>query len=196
MLVPDPVAHVRETMSGFAHPWSLCGGWAVDAWLGRKTRHHDDADVSVLDEHQRSVFAHLSDWRLVGHGPDDDHDDEWDGTPLEGEGHIHARASDGFELEVLLAEHSEDEWVLRREPRVTFPLARSARASVWGVPTVVPEILLFFKATAYFRDGRLAERRERDEQDFRLLLPALSDDARSWLRRSISLVAPDHPLLP
>ena len=29
-------------------PWWICGGWAVDLWLGRTTRPHADTDVGCF----------------------------------------------------------------------------------------------------------------------------------------------------
>ena len=145
--IPDAVVRVASEMSGFGQRWALCGGWAIDSWLGRVTRDHADADVSILEKHQREVFDYFHDWRLVGHDPDEGHDEAWDGHWLSGPGHIHAKAADGFDLEVLLAESSGDEWVLNRSPRVSDRLSDCVRPSRWGLPTVVPEVLLFFKAT-------------------------------------------------
>ena len=131
----------------------------------------------------------------MGHGPDEDHEGEWNGRPLEGPGHIHATSSDGFTLEVLLAAHSQDRWILRERPNVTFPSAASVRTSDWGVPTVVPEVLLFYKATAYFADEQMTERTERDERDFRALVPMLTTDRLAWLREAVADVVPGHPWL-
>lgn len=193
--MPEQVSRVAEVMAEFAFPWSLCGGWAVDAWLGHTTRYHDDVDLSIRDRHQQEVFSYLGGWRLVGHSSDEAHDEVWDGHRLEGPGHIHAASSDDFHVEVLLAEHSQDDWVLRRQPRITFPLSRSIRMSDWGVPTVVPEVLLFYKATAYFGDQQMAERTGRDEQDFRALLPTLMTGGLSWLQGAVADVLPRHPWL-
>ena len=138
---PMAITRIADEMSGFGQRWALCGGWAIDSWLGRVTRDRADADVSILEEHQREVFDYSCDWRLVGHDPDEGHDEAWDGHWLSGPGHIHAKAADGFDLEVLLAKSSDDEWVLNRKPNVSIGLSDSAHFSPWGVPTVVPEVL-------------------------------------------------------
>jgi hypothetical protein len=196
MGAPSEISRVAEVMEDFAPPWALCGGWAVDAWLGKTTRSHEDVDVSIWDEHQQDVFSHLGGWRLVGHVTDEDHDEEWDGRPLAGPGHIHATSQDDFRLEVLLADHARHDWILRKDPFVAYPLLESVRVSDWGVPTVVPEILLFYKATAYFADEPMAERTGRDERDFRALVPTLSNDGLSWLEQAVAEVMPGHPWLP
>jgi hypothetical protein len=63
-------------MSGYPRPWALCGGWSLDAWLGRETRPHGDLDISILLPDQRVIFDHLAGWHLVAHDATVDHDDQ------------------------------------------------------------------------------------------------------------------------
>jgi hypothetical protein len=205
---PEPLARVADLMSTFRARWFLCGGWAVDAWLGGQTRDHPDVDIAVFQDDQRAIFDHLAGWQLIAHDPNvaGDTSEPWDGRRLDLPAHVHARSPDvcpanpetgrgpGFNLEVLLNERSGRDWVFSREPRVRMPLRLCARQSAWGLPTVVPEVLLFYKATAYFGE-ELQDRRPHDEADFRDLLPHLTDKRRQWLWESISLVHPGHPWL-
>lgn len=148
MSIPEPVARAAELMSTFPGPWYLCGGWAVDAWLGRQSRDHGDMDFAVFHDDQAALFEHLAGWRLVGHDNtvDDDSKVQWYGRRLDIPAHIHA--TDGFELDIQINEQAEGEWVLNREPRVAMPLDRCAGQSPWGVPTVDPGLILFYKAHA------------------------------------------------
>jgi hypothetical protein len=194
---PDEVSRVADLMSTFDPMWCLCGGWGVDAWLGHQSRAHDDVDIALFQEDQRALFQHLRGWRLVGH---EDHVDPgttelWKGRRLELPAHIHARAEDGFDLEILLNERSDDGWILRREPYINMPLSQAVRVSGWKVPTVVPEVLLFWKATAYLGVEGVGDR-SHDEVDFRILRPSLTERQVSWLRASISAVDPGHAWLP
>jgi hypothetical protein len=171
-------------MSTFEPRWFLCGGWALDAWFGRQTRDHADVDIAVFQDDQRALFDHLAGWRLIAHDPDvaGDTTEPWGGRHLDLPAHIHCRPSGaapaapetgrgpGFNLEVLLNERSGRDWVFSREPHVTMPLRLCARQSGWGLPTLVPEVLLFYKATAYFGE-EMQDRRPQDEPDF-LALPS------------------------
>jgi hypothetical protein len=187
-------------MSAFRAPWALCGGWAIDAWLGRLTRDHGDVDISVFIQDQQALFDHLAGWQLVAHDPHvpDDTSEPWDGRPLGLPGHIHARldageglpdrvdaaSQQGFSLDIQFGDRSGGDWILSHQPRISLPLGRGVQQSRWGLPTVVPEVLLFFKAL---------DLRRRDKLDFLALLPDLTEEQRNWLRNTISLVG--HPWL-
>jgi len=209
--VPEPVARVAGLMSTFRPRWFLCGGWAVDAWLGRQTRDHGDIDIIVFDDDQSALFDHLAGWQLVGHDNhvDDDSSEIWDGRLLSHPAHIHARShgaapatpetgrGPGFNLEVVLSERSGRDWVFNREPRITLPLRRCAQQSAWGLPAVVPEVILFYKANPpAWRDLPRPDLRPQDDLDFRALLPHLTEEQCNWLREAISLVHPGHTWLP
>jgi len=195
--VPGPLARAAGVMSTFRPRWSLCGGWAVDAWLGRQTREHADIDIAAFQDDQHAIFDHLAGWRLIAHDPNvaGDTSERWDGRRLDLPAHIHARSQDRFHLEVLLNERSSRDWIFSREPRIALPLQRCARQSAWGLPTVVPEVLLFYKATVYFGVEELKDRRPQDEPAFLALLPRLTEKQLYWLREAISLVHPGHPWL-
>lgn len=195
---PGPVAHYAAVMARFPAPWALCGGWALDAWLGRTTREHGDVDISVFATDQRALFEHLRGWQLLPHGPSvgEDNAAAWDGRRLEPPAHIHARPDtgeplpgdgiakmeQGFVVEFQIDDRSGDDWILSREPRVTIPVRDAVRESAWGVPVVAPEVLLFFKAR---------ELRRRDRLDFAAALPHLTRDERGWLRDAIARIG--HP---
>jgi len=196
--VPETLARVADLMSAFRPKWSLCGGWAVDAWLGRQTRDHADIDIAVFQDDQHAIFDHLAGWQLIAHdnhvAPDSI--ESWDGRRLDLPAHIHARSHDGFNLEVLLNERSGRDWIFSREPRITMPLRRCAQQSAWGLPTVVPEVVLFYKAhPPAWRDISRPGLRPHDELDFLALLPHLTEKQRYWLWEAISLVHPGHPWL-
>ena len=84
------------------------------------------------------------------------------------------------------------DWILNREPRVALPLAQCIRQPAWGLPTVAPEVILFFKSTLYV--GTKNHLRPHDEADFVALLPLLSEGQRAWLREAVSRVyVGEHP---
>jgi hypothetical protein len=200
-------------MATFHPAWFVCGGWAVDSWLGKQTRDHGDFDITVFHDDQRALFDHLRGWHMVAHKAfePDPSTEPWDGRELEATAHIHARPAgdenrkalerwvtapktsvrDGLDLEILLNERRDGEWVLNADPLLTIPLRAAARQSAVGLPTAVPAVLMFYKATAYA--GVEGYPRAHDEADFRALLALLSPDEVAWLSSNIRRLQPEHP---
>ena len=196
--VPEQVARVAELMSAFRADWFLCGGWAVDAWLGRQTRDHHDIEIAAFQEDQPAIFERIAGWQPIGHDDNvaDDTKEPWDGRRLDMPAHVHARPGDAFEFEVQFNERAGGDWIFNREPLITLPVSACTYASRWGLPAVSPEVMIFYKAhQPVWRDERRKPPRPHDELDFVALLPHLSDAARSWLREAIGLVSPAHPWL-
>ena len=219
-VAPDAVSRIAEIMANYPGRWVLSGGWAVDAWLDAETRDHGDIDISVFLDDSQALYEYLAGWELVGHDAFTDNINQlWDGRLLQLPAHLHGRlarpgeeipregpllADGGFGAEFVLNERTEgDEWVLyfdpadgkgpARKPVVTIPLERAVRESRYGVPTLVAEAVLFYKATAY--KGTRHYLRSRDHVDFERLLPRLDYDQRAWLADAITQVEADHPWL-
>ena len=202
-------------MAGYPGAWALCGGWAVDAWLGEVSRDHLDVDVCVFEDDQLAVHRHLlaRGWHLIAHDEavGGGVRDPWDGHRLVLPAHIHgARDLDalhtwvpsgnprpgGVYLDVQVNRRSGEDWVLGGEALVTLPSRDSYRLSPWDVPTVVPEVLLFYKATDSIDLATMASRNPKDAADFRALAPRLGPAERAWLRDAITAIHPAHAWLP
>ena len=192
---------LAELMASYPRAWSLCGGWAVDAWLGRVSRDHGDVDLSVFDADHQPLAAHLAGWQLIAHTSvvDDLSTAQWDGRRLPVPSHIHGRSpadagplpedgicnpEQGWWLDIQIDEADGDAWVLKRDPRIALPFRDAIRMSPWEIPAASPEVLLFFKA---------ALPRRRDWRDFVAFLPQLSERQLVWLRDAIARAFPDHP---
>jgi hypothetical protein len=151
--VPEPVALGARAMATLPTSWALCGGWGVDAWLGRQTREHLDVDLSVFHDAQLLVLHHFpGDWLLNGH---DEADEEttapWDGRTLAHPGHIHAYGPNGLHLDIQLDRRRACTFVFSTQPEILLPMGRCILRSPWQVPTLVPEALLFFKGVGPIR---------------------------------------------
>jgi hypothetical protein len=187
--VPEPIRQANELMTSFGRTWFLIGGWAVDAWLGRQSRDHGDVDLGYFRDDEVAVFRHLSEWHMAAHDtPDAAHDDEWDGHALDFPAHIHARKQGWPELDLNANERVGDDWIVNREPRVVVPVSEAIVVSGWGVPTLVPELVVWHKARGDVRD--------RDHEDFEKLLPLLAERQRTWLADSLMATDPEHRWLP
>lgn len=157
-------------MADFDGPWWIGGGVAIDLFIGKTTREHEDIDVSVLQAHRPSLEETLAGWDL-----NQVNDNElWARRDSEG----------SWEVEFLLEQREGDEWVYRRDAQITMPLGHLGKVTADGVPYLVPEVVLLYKAK---------DPRPHDEADFETALPKLGIGARCWLAAALEVVHPDHP---
>jgi hypothetical protein len=181
------LAAVGELFGSFDAPWWIAGGWAIDLFVGRPTRAHDDVDVVVLRRDQDKLRAHFVAWDVqVVTQPGALQ--AWSGERLELPIHeLWARPtpSEAWACEVLLDEVTGERWTFRRDPRVKLPLT-DLGAERDGLPAVVPEVVLLFKSKA---PG------PKDEADFDVVLPLLAPHARRWLANALGTAYPGHEWL-
>ncbi len=194
-----PLLEVAEALGKLRAPFYFSGGWAIDLHLGRVTRDHHDIDALVMRRDHLLLHKALKQFSLKKIIP---HPDgmppnlgtivEWPhGERLELPVHqINAYRAGESEpaFQVMLAESSdnESEWIFRRNPEIRMPISRMGFHPLWGLPYLAPEIVLLFKAK---------DLEPRDRIDFDHALPALSVDARQWLRDAIEKTHPGHEWL-
>lgn len=178
---------LKGLLDGFEGPWWVCGGWALDLFLERETRRHDDLDVALLRDDQHALFEHLQGWDLR-YATTKHTLQQWDGRRLDLPIHgIWARCSSNpaaaWTCEFLLNEHADGDWVFRRNEAITRPLDEIGHTRN-GVAFLRPEIVLLYKA---------AEPSPKNNSDFAQVEPYLSDQARRWLCDQLTRYDPSHP---
>ena len=173
-----------EKLAGVGVPWCVVGGWAIDLWLGRETRTHDDLEIAIRRDDFVAIHDHLSDFRLhsVGDGevralasnalPAFDKHQNWVLDP----------AANEWRMDIMLEPGDPQTWVFRRDTSICAPRSDMVGARD-GVPFLKPQGTLLYKAKAA---------RSKDEADFSTCLPHLDAAARSWLRESLTTVHPGH----
>lgn len=175
---------MADLLKGYAGPWAVAAGWAMDLHLGRQTREHEDIEIAV----PRATFDPLRDLvaaqyeifaaGLGGVAPLDPENQRekrqmwvWD------------RAVERWRMDIFLEPGDTTTWVSNRDPRVTMPYERLLRHSGDGIPYQAPETVLFMKAK---------HTRDKDQADFANALPTLDAPARQWLVEALELVHPGH----
>lgn len=149
-------------------PWCVVAGWALDLYTGGVAREHDDLEIAVPSRRFGEIVTALPgyEWHLVG---DSDHQTWLYDKPL-------------YRLDVFREPHVGDTWICRRDNTIRLPYAELIIVRD-GIPIVIPEVALLFKAKAV---------RPKDEADFARVLPALADARRERLRDWLSRVHPGH----
>ncbi len=184
---PLSVAEVA-TFAPMGVTWWVAGGWAIDLFLGRQTRAHQDFDVALLRRDHHSLRRLEQSFALYIA-----HDGElmpWDGAPLNDVYHqfwMHRHGDDFWACEVLLEEAHEDAWMFRRKPEISIPIAEFGELTANGIPFVTPTVALLYKSNRHETD--------RNAADFRAALPALNPGDRRWLRAALETTYGTHPWL-
>jgi hypothetical protein len=185
------LADVASFISALPCPWAFCGGWAIELFLNRVTRPHQDIDLAVFRRHQAAVHTHFArhGWTLQ---------QIVSGTPIPWRADEHLElpvhelwcvnpADPADRLELLFNESSNRDFLFRRDPALTLPLDRAIIRSPGGLPFLAPEIVLLYKSNE--------PESPRDHHDFESVLPALREPARSWLAHALARLRPQHPWL-
>ncbi len=181
---------VARLMDGFDHPWWFAGGWAIELFVGRPLREHGDLEIGIWRDDQMALREHFSRWR-------------WDtAITVDGAGQwvpwnigewmelpnfqLKANRIDDSsqELEFMLNDASDGQFRFRRQPSITLSVDKIVGQSREGLPHLVPEVQLLYKAKHH---------RPKDESDFAAAVEFMSIDQRQWLKSALQSWNADDP---
>ena len=175
----------KERLLGAAAIWCVAGGWALDLWLGRKTRPHSDLEIAAL----RADFAGLRE-RLRGFKLFVAADGELSELPPDsrldpGQHHIWLLDEPArfWRLSIMLEPGDVQTWVYRRDESLRCPRSQMMAATAEGVPYLNPQGVLIYKAKAT---------RPKDEMDFNACVGVMGPAARAWLKNALIRLHPSH----
>lgn len=188
---PDKVA---AFFAALHVPWWIAGGWAIDLFLERQTREHEDIDVLILRRDQHAIRTLLETWDVQAALPPPRDEAwpfrSWQLTEVLDEA-IHdiwcrPDSTQPWTIQLMIADTRGEQWLFRRMPTISRSLETIGGATPEGIPYLAPEIQLLYKAKG---------RRLKDEADFMQTVPALHRERRIWLRDSLTQAHPHHPWL-
>lgn len=166
-------------MIPFHGPWLLAGGWALDSFLGRQTRVHEDIDVLISRGDQFQLQESLSSWDLqVGDPPGTLR--PWQKGEFLNIG-IHdiwgrPKTGDAWRVQFMLYDIENAEWVYRRHPTIRGPETSMGILHKEGFRFLAPEIQLLYKSK---------DLRQKDQSDYEAVVPSLNVERRAWLKKSL-----------
>lgn len=171
--------------------WWIAGGWALDLFLGKRSREHEDLDIAVLRKDEKQIRNLLNGWHLqIGLG-----EGKLELTPLSKDKQLRSNreivwckpsVDSDWAFELLLSKSEHDEWIFKRNETIRLPLKEIGGVTGDGVSYLQPEIVLLFKAKTL---------NTKNQSDFENVYPFLSSKQKNWLKKSISIVHPSHPWL-
>lgn len=180
-------SEIARRLAAVSVPWYVAAGWALDLFRGEQSREHGDAEIAVPAGRFQEVRACFPGFTFdaVGSGriwasPTaqvlDATRQTWLRDPATGD----------FLLDVFREPHDGDVWICRRDPTIRMPYADIIRHTTDGIPYLIPELVLLFKAKAA---------RPKDQADFDNTLPLLNLEQRRALSGFLARVHPGHAWL-
>ncbi len=181
---------VARLMDGFDHPWWFAGGWALELFVGRSMREHGDLELGIWRENQMALREHFSEWEwqtaisVDGAG-------QW--VPWHADERVelpnfqlkaNCTQDASQELEFMLNDAGDGQLQFRREPSITLSIDMIVGRSRDGLPYLVPEVQLLYKAKHH---------RPKDESDFAAAVEVMSIDQRTWLKSALQRWNSDDP---
>jgi len=142
-----PVSNALEAVSGGGADCAICGGWAIDLFLNRITRHHADVDIAIKREDQLRFQSHMlsNGWHLqIAH--------QGTLTPwpanafLELPLHTIWCTRENEFLELLINEWDANTFRFRRDQSITMPAENASIKTASGFRLLAPEIVLLYKS--------------------------------------------------
>jgi hypothetical protein len=180
-------AQVAARLAGVSAPWCVVAGWALDLFVGEQTREHDDIEIAVPRAAFGEVAAalHEYEWDVVGAGTVWPHADAADHPGLH-QTWLRDPSTGRYHLDVFREPHDGDRWICRRDNAITLPYTELIENGPAGIPYVIPEVALLFKAKA---------RRAKDDIDFARVLPLLPQYRIARLSEWLTRLHPRHEWL-
>jgi hypothetical protein len=174
---------VTRLFDDFPATWMVCGGWAIDLFVGHQTRAHDDLDVAVDSRSQNRLHQQLVGWQLyaaIGKGYV-----VWPaGIELEWPAYEIIVQLEGHHppvFHIILNDLHDGDWRLPAYPGIHRAGPHWKLRTLDGIPFVAPEIALLRKHRKHL---------PKDEADLQAVLGHMSSDQRSWLRTALERYAP------
>ena len=205
------VAEANALLTGQGFSYAVCGGFALDLFLGYETRAHGDIDILAFWEDREKIITYMqskgySVYEMLGGGKVHRITDirvqeklrknifcctedcelvrlyDTEEPDVYWLDFQHVGLSKLNYVEFLFNERTEDEFVYVRDGRVKCGLS-NAVLETEGVPYLAPELCLLFKSTDIDREGY--------QQDFELTVGKLSTEQRAWFERAMELLYPE-----
>ena len=175
---------IARRLSGVTVPWYVAGGWALDLLRGEQTREHGDLEIAVPAPDFGVVREALAGYHfeVVGSGR------AWPlDTPAFDVMHqtwVSEPGTGVYRLDIFREPQRDGAWVCSRHDTIRLPYEQIIRRTRDGIPYLVPQIALLFKAK------HSAE--PKNQRDFAETQPLLDDAAAGWLRQALARVHPGH----
>jgi hypothetical protein len=176
----EPCIQVKNIMNKFGYPWFIVGGWAIDLFLEKETRTHEHIEIGIYREQQMQLFRYLGKYKKyyndnrsrIGKYEKKEWKKEYLRLPI----HELYIEYEGFEIEILLNDKDDAEWIYGRNCKIKHEMNNLVRYTDSRVPYLCPEIVLLCKTEGM---------RKKDKDDISNALEKMSESEKKWFIDSI-----------
>ena len=205
------IEEVNVLLKGQDFSYAICGGFALDLFLGYESRVHGDIDVLAFWEDREAIITYMQHkgflvYEMLGGGKVHRITDiqmqeklrknifcctedcelvrlyDTEEQDVFWLDFQHTGLSKLNYIEFLFNEKTEKEFVYVRDSRVKRELDKAVLEKN-GVPYLAPELCLLFKSTDIEREGY--------QQDYELTVERLSPEQRAWFENAMELLYPE-----
>lgn len=173
------IASLKHIMHDADFDWYLAGGIALDEFLGRKTRDHEDTDILVNFKYLERILDFFKNYKVY--------------TARNGSlslsALINIKSTDSlwiandenesFIIQILFFEEEAGHWVYKRDNTI-----RKRIEEIYFVKSdmkiIQPEIQLLYKMDS-------SDVREKDLYDYHNVYPVLEERQKAWLDQYVNL---------
>lgn len=173
------IESLKQIMHDADYDWYLAGGIALDEFLGRRTRDHEDMDILVNFKYLERILDYFKNYKVY--------------TARNGSLSLYAlnniKSTDSlwiakddiesFIIEILFFEEEAGHWIYKRDNSV-----RKKIEDIYFVKNdmkiIQPEIQLLYKMNS-------SSVREKDLYDYQNVYPVLEERQKEWLDQYVKL---------
>lgn len=208
------INELKEHLSELKIQWQLCGGYAIDEYLGKMTRYHKDLDISIGFNDRKICIEYLKEkgWEIdapVGNGRvvDINYALEKEGLYFDniwcykkGSDFIKLKETDGVFryvefyrerqerldfIEVLFNRVEDNLFYYKRNHNIVRDISK-AFISKEGINILAPEIILLYKSTNYINKDY--------QHDYNVVIEKLEKERLDWFLKAMKKAYPEgHP---
>lgn len=205
------VEEAKILLQGQDFSYAICGGFALDLFLGYESRVHGDIDILAFWEDRETIITYMQSkgfcvYEMLGGGKVHRITDirtqeklrknifcctedcelvrlyDTEEKDVYWLDFQHTGLSKLNYIEFLFNEKTENEFVYVRDNRIKRKL-ESAILQKDGIPYLSPELCLVFKSTDIEREGY--------QQDFELTVERLNGEQRIWFEKAMEMLYPE-----
>ncbi|MCY7348622.1 MAG: hypothetical protein LH614_20725 [Pyrinomonadaceae bacterium] len=181
----DLPLQIAAVLRGFKPSWFVAGGWAIDLFLEKETRLHQDIEIAIFRKDQAVLHDYFDGWllqKVINGELVVWHRDEWLTLPIH-EVHCYKETAQPPQIEILFNESNKTEWLYRRNENIRRSLVKIQPESSAGVNFLCPEVVLLYKSK---------NPRAKDERDFQAVVKRLDVECKEWLKDAIKVSNSKH----